>query len=63
MEQESCCSLKLELEQEVQKRTQLQNELSEIVNENSNLNIREKQLTKQVQDMCEESNYLKKTID
>jgi chromosome segregation ATPase len=59
MEQENCCSLKLELEQEIQKRAQLQSELSEMLNENSNLKIREKQLIKQVQDVCEESNNLK----
>ena len=59
MEQDTCVSFKLELELELQKRTQSQNELSEMLNENSNLKIREKQLTKQVQDLGEECNNFK----
>ena len=46
--------LKLEVEQEIQKRTQSQIDLSDMLNDNSNIKIKEKQLTKQVQDLNEE---------
>jgi hypothetical protein len=47
-------NLKIELEQEIQKRLQLQQDNSDMLNENSNLKIKEKQLTNQIKDLNEE---------
>ena len=52
-------NIKSELDQEIQKRMQSQIDLSDMMNDNSNLKIKEKQLTKQLQDAYDECNNLK----